>query len=177
MFIASEARAGVSDRPPAGQTGERSPQWYIVVTSLLVGFGGFVLPVVGWIAGLVMMWVSPSWRRWEKWVATMAAPVVALVVITVLLVLRASTLGSSGYLSGGPLLDWWTIAGAFFGVVPILTAVWLLWRGLRKRRGQAEARESEQLLAGMIWCCGGRTSAVVCRVCILRQLYTARIHR
>lgn len=41
----------------------------IMAVVLLIG-GGFVIPIIGPLAGLVCAWFSPAWTRGEKWIAT-----------------------------------------------------------------------------------------------------------
>jgi len=65
--------------PPPRSAGTASPI-YVVLTGLAVAFGMWVVPIVGWIAGIVLMWMSAVWRRWEKIVAT-AVPLVAAAVL------------------------------------------------------------------------------------------------
>lgn len=92
--IATAAAGSLREGPtPAGATGGE-PQWapvpparpstaspiYVVLTGLAVAFGMWVVPIVGWIAGIVLMWMSAVWRRWEKIVAT-AVPLVAAAVL------------------------------------------------------------------------------------------------
>ena len=44
----------------------------MVLAALLVAFGGVVIPVIGWIVGIALVWMSKTWLAWEKWVATLA---------------------------------------------------------------------------------------------------------
>lgn len=80
-FIAAEARAGAESpvatsaaaTPPANRlapprASER--RWYVVVTTVLLEFGGLVVPLAGWVAGIMLLWASPLWTRREKLVAT-----------------------------------------------------------------------------------------------------------
>jgi len=55
-----------------------------VATALLLLLGGLVIPVLGWFAGLVLLWVSPRWTRKDKWLATLIWPggLLAPVVVT-----------------------------------------------------------------------------------------------
>lgn len=69
-FIAAEARGGADESAPRRKPALESRP-YIVVASLAVALGIFVVPVVGALVGFVMMWVSPAWKRWEKLVATL----------------------------------------------------------------------------------------------------------
>jgi hypothetical protein len=111
-----------------------------VVASLLVAFGGVVVPVLGWLFGFAMMWASKSWRLWEKWVATLTPPVA--VVVAVLVVqgpIRAAIEGGAprvGNPSGNPLgLASADLTLAYLFLLVGLNAVvgmWLLWRGLRR---------------------------------------------
>lgn len=43
----------------------------IVAISLVIAFGGVLFPLMGWIAGIAMMWVSPVWTRGEKALTTL----------------------------------------------------------------------------------------------------------
>lgn len=69
--IAAAAAAETGTRP----TG-RSPSAlaYDVVAVLALLLGGFVLPVVGWVAGVVMVWAGPRWGLREKWGGTLLWP-------------------------------------------------------------------------------------------------------
>ena len=57
-----------------------------VAAVLLLGVGGFIVPLVGPVAGLVCAWLSGAWTTSEKWVATGIA---ALVLVLPLLGLLA----------------------------------------------------------------------------------------
>jgi len=61
-------------------------RWYTVVTVLLIGIGGFVVPVVGWVVGIGFLWNSRTWTRRDKVVGTLIVPVTAAVVFGVLAV-------------------------------------------------------------------------------------------
>jgi hypothetical protein len=71
--------------PPAARRGTHD-----TVALLVLGFGGFVLPGLGWMIGLALVWASPSWSRRQKWIAT-ALPV------------GTGLLGLLRIMSGGPL--------------------------------------------------------------------------
>ncbi|MBP2367493.1 HAAS signaling domain-containing protein [Pseudonocardia parietis] len=45
-----------------------------VIAVLLLLLGGFVVPVLGWVAGVVMLWGSPRWSERDKWLGTLAWP-------------------------------------------------------------------------------------------------------
>lgn len=45
-----------------------------VAIALLVLLGGLVLPVVGWLAGAVLVWVLPEYSRTQRLLAILAPP-------------------------------------------------------------------------------------------------------
>lgn len=49
-------------------------QWGGVLTVLALAFGGILIPLVGWIAGVAMLWVSSGWTRGEKILGTLVLP-------------------------------------------------------------------------------------------------------
>jgi uncharacterized membrane protein len=151
QFIAAEARAEAAVSPSAGalDVGQAEPRWYPVLASLLVAFGGIVIPVVGWIVGIVMVWLSATWTRGEKWVATLT-PFVAVVAAS--LIITVSLLGGEGSsasaptgadtdlhvpvsVSANPLLPTaydlvWSGATLFL-FSSVIVGIWLLWRARR----------------------------------------------
>ena len=54
----SEARAGARE----------------ILTVLLIMIGGLVIPVGGWLAGVVLLWSSPAWRIRQKLLGTFVVP-------------------------------------------------------------------------------------------------------
>ena len=96
-FIAAEARAGVAPK----STGPKSTnvvlappraseqRWYVVVTTALLYFGGLVVPLVGRVVGIMMLWASPLWAsplwtRNEKLIAAIVPPAVGVVLFGIL---------------------------------------------------------------------------------------------
>ena len=126
-FIAAEVRAGIPPVaaacvvPAPAAVGE--PRWYVVLIALLVAFGGCVVPVLGWIVGIVMMWLSKSWFSWEKWVATVAPLAFAAIGFATFAISNRF-----GALTGWHLL----IVLAF--AIPVVAGLWLLWRSFRHPR-------------------------------------------
>jgi len=91
-FIAAEARAEspapvVTAPAPAAEFGMSSQRWYIVLTTVLLEFGGIVIPLAGWVVGIMLLWASPLWTRAEKLVATIVPPAAAVLVVLGALVL------------------------------------------------------------------------------------------
>jgi hypothetical protein len=127
VFIAAEARAGTPPvaepvAPAAVVAGES--WWYVVLVALLVG----LLPMLGWIVGIVMMWLSKSWFKWEKWVATLIPAVFAVIV----------PLSGNGLLG---LTGWHFLVILMFFPIPAIVGLWLLWRGLRTGSRRLTRRE------------------------------------
>ena len=118
------------------------PLWYTVVSSLLVMLGGAIVPVLGAIAGLTLVWFSKTWSRKDKWIAT-AIPV-GIIVVTAIVV-GASVFWPIGSTASAaldsdvpnPLLPT-GFDVLMTGLVAVILAqfcvgVFLLWRAMRIR--------------------------------------------
>ena len=79
-FIAAEARssAGPSEGASAPRGNATSAPWYAAMTVLLLILGGFLFPVVGWVAGVVLLWASPMWSNREKWAGLLYGPIAGI---------------------------------------------------------------------------------------------------
>jgi predicted permease len=64
--IAAEARERLGIRP-------KGSGWDVVALIMLL-VGGVILPVIGWIIGVVLLWVSETWTTREKLVGTLVVP-------------------------------------------------------------------------------------------------------
>ncbi|RZT84790.1 hypothetical protein EV383_1646 [Pseudonocardia sediminis] len=73
--------AAASPGPAVRVGGRTSASNYDVVTVLLLLLGGFLAPVVGWLAGVVMLWTGRSWSTGERLLGTLVAPVLAVVAV------------------------------------------------------------------------------------------------
>ena len=146
-FIAAEARSEVADNPSLRKSGLES-RGYIIIASLAVAVGIYVIPLVGAVIGYLMVWFSPAWKRWEKLLAT-GIPLVAGVVTASYLVLATtfstdgtgSLVGGFGAASGdgttGGLALLFTPLVTFnvlvvISIVNVAVGVWLLVRALRR---------------------------------------------
>ena len=45
-----------------------------VLALILLPVGGIILPIVGWFAGVVLLWVSPAWVTRDKIIGTLVVP-------------------------------------------------------------------------------------------------------
>ena len=137
-FIAADARSDTPQPVSATPTPAREARWYPVVAALLVMVGGIVLPVLGTVAGLVMVWFSTAWTRTEKWVATLIpVAVVVLLGATGVVVAVAST-GQAGPAGDGPSplipgpVDVVTLGIVLLVVVQVGVGIWLLVRAAKR---------------------------------------------
>ncbi|BBG02641.1 MULTISPECIES: HAAS signaling domain-containing protein [Pseudonocardia] len=114
--VAAAARAenGAVARPGAG-----SAQAFDVAAVLLLLLGGFVVPVLGWVAGVVMLWSSPRWAVADKWLGTLVMP--GAVVVGFLSLAWLEALGARGM--------WFGVGVAVLGVLG-----WTFWRLLSRSR-------------------------------------------
>jgi hypothetical protein len=64
--IAAEALEREGVKPPG--------RWLDVLTLILLPLGGIILPVVGWVIGVVLLWMSETWTSREKLIGTFVVP-------------------------------------------------------------------------------------------------------
>jgi hypothetical protein len=120
--------------PPGTETtGRRGFQvWAAIV--LVLG-GGFILPVLGWLLGIVLLWTSTAWTKREKLIGTLVIPGGLGTVPWLWLILWTSCLhGTAQHCLPGETnvpAVLYSLVGAVLVVAPILTAIFL---GLRARR-------------------------------------------
>jgi hypothetical protein len=143
--IAAEARERFSVPPR-----RRRP---VEVTALVLLTGGIILPGLGWLAGVTLLWVSDVWNIREKLLGTLFAP--AGWVIPAWFVLQTVGAGSacltsvdqhgrtierscSGGTSSFERIFWPTLLIAF-GVASVATMIYLAVRLRRLRRPAAFA--------------------------------------
>lgn len=67
------AAAPVPVRPaPALPVPVTRSRGFAITAALVLSFGGFAVPVAGWVVGIVLVILSTMWRTWEKVVAILA---------------------------------------------------------------------------------------------------------
>lgn len=69
--VTADLRAEVASRP-------HDAGWYTWLTAFLVTFGGFVVPLLGWIGGVVLLWNSKTWQKRHRIIGTAVWPAVTL---------------------------------------------------------------------------------------------------
>lgn len=108
----------------------------------LLPFGAFVLPLIGWILGIILLWASRVWSTQEKLLGTLVPPGGLSAIVWLAFVGTGSTCTSSGG-SGEPTIEHCTAAAiptaislpllALFVVAGIVTPVLLARRAVAHR--------------------------------------------
>jgi hypothetical protein len=72
------AQAAYESVEPSSEGAERSRtrsrgavEWGAI---LLLPLGGLIVPIIGWIAGVILLWRSPAWKLREKLAGTLLVP-------------------------------------------------------------------------------------------------------
>jgi uncharacterized membrane protein len=65
--IAAEARVRFG-------VGERRPRPLEIAALILLPIGGVVLPVLGWLVGVALLWISDAWTTRDKLIGTLVVP-------------------------------------------------------------------------------------------------------
>jgi uncharacterized membrane protein len=108
--IAAEAQGRVEVEP-------RGSALDIVALVLLL-IGGVVLPVVGWVIGVVLLWISETWTTTEKVIGTLIVPGgLALPLFLIVVTASAETC------SGGPTEGELTCTGGPSQAAQVLGAI------------------------------------------------------
>jgi hypothetical protein len=115
--IAAEARERFGVQPRRSGALE-------VITLILLLIGGIVLPVVGWLVGVVLLWTSAVWTAREKLIGTLVVPGGLLLPLLLVTVAGTSSELCSSYnggpetCTGGPSLAW-----KIFAITLLIAAV------------------------------------------------------
>ena len=121
QIVAAEA----PDEPPVPARAAGRLEW-VTIGAILIG--GIILPIVGWIAGVVMLWVSRAWTVRDKVIGTLVLPLglaPALVYSFLVLTLPARkclTVTRSSLAGGGPSVTT-TCTGGLNGWATLLVVV------------------------------------------------------
>ena len=128
-IVAAEADAG----PAPGRRGVL--EWCAIVLLLI---GGVVIPVIGWILGALLLWISRSWTLRDKVWGTLILPgglLPAAWLVVADVSIESCHSGPHGQVcTGAPTATQQTINIAFFVgavVLPFVTAVYLARRAQR----------------------------------------------
>jgi uncharacterized membrane protein len=72
--IAAEARGPAPETVPTTAAVERGSGALDVVALVLLLLGGVVIPVIGWLVGVVLLWISSAWTARQKLLGTLVVP-------------------------------------------------------------------------------------------------------
>lgn len=135
---AAESLGAPSAAPPAHFAstlpgGVDQARGFAIAAALVLAFGGFVVPILGFCVGAVMVGLSRLWHRWEKFVAILLPITVSAVfggaVWLVGVIQMAAPVSSD---AANPLLP--APYDIFFSAVLLalllvpVCGLWLLWR-------------------------------------------------
>jgi hypothetical protein len=128
--IAAETRDRFGVRPRSGALD--------VAALILLLIGGIILPVVGWIVGVVLLWMSRVWTDREKLLGTLVVPGGLALPFFVATLSTSSELCSS--FNGGPVTcsGGPSLAHQIFMIVPVVAPI-VTTVFLARRRGRATA--------------------------------------
>ncbi|MDF2562660.1 MAG: hypothetical protein K0R99_4106 [Microbacterium sp.] len=126
---------------PAPRPSATSTRGFAIAAALTLGFGGFLVPVVGWFVGAVLVSISTLWKTWEKVVAIVVPFVFGALSLFLVQFMSFVEFSSSGSSSGSgtppddvvnnPLLPsfgiWHAVLLLGFLLIPA-SGLWLLWR-------------------------------------------------
>ena len=71
--IAEEARERLDVQPAKAAATER-PGWMEVGALALLLVGGLIVPVFGWLIGVILLWLSNAWNVRDKIIGTLFVP-------------------------------------------------------------------------------------------------------
>jgi uncharacterized membrane protein len=145
--IAAEARERLGVHP-------RRAGFIEVAAIVLLPVGGVVIPVLGWIAGVILLWVSEAWSVRDKLIGTLVIPGGLLVPVYLVVATGSSATCSSSFDAAGRVISRSCSGGdgsallqalAAVGIValvlaPLITAVYL---GRRMRRPATPTANAE----------------------------------
>jgi len=94
--------AGMAAGGPPPQPASDRPGALEIAAVILLLIGGLVVPIVGWLVGVVLLWVSRHWRTSDKllgtfvWPGGLLAPVVVLGILTIPVSQESCESGTAG---------------------------------------------------------------------------------
>lgn len=95
------------------------------------------MPIVGWVVGYVLVWLSPAWRRWEKVVAIVAPAGAGLLIAGYFAIAELQSRAAMAMPSDQPVLPIASVviwnATVAFAFANLAIGVWLMVRALRRQ--------------------------------------------
>jgi uncharacterized membrane protein len=139
-IVRADGIGAVAQSPMPDQLGTRE-----IVAIVLLLIGGVVIPVLGWAAGVVLLWLSPRWGLRDKLLATLVwpggllAPLVVFVVLAgaaVLTVGQVCSTGSGNTACTPAAIPPWLVitASAIAIIASVAGPIWVTVRLVRQAR-------------------------------------------
>jgi hypothetical protein len=110
--------------------------WREVGALILLPFGGLAVPLVGWLVGVALLWLSDAWTSRDKLIGTLLLPG-GLFGPVLLAFLASNTTGGTCHptFAGGPtycggdrVYSWPLVLFALLVVIPLAAEGYLIWR-------------------------------------------------
>ncbi|PRB10243.1 hypothetical protein [Microbacterium sp. MYb62] len=152
VAIAREAQDEVPDGPtivvappvavsPIAPRSATATRGFAIVAALTLSFGGFLLPVLGWFVGAVLVTLTSLWKTWEKVTAIVVPFVFGALTLLLLQFMSFTEFATSGSSSGAgprpdevannplvPSFNMWHVMFILGFVLIPASGLWLLWR-------------------------------------------------
>ena len=100
--IAEDARERFEVRPSAALAPPYKPGWMEVGALVLLLVGGLIVPIFGWLIGVLLLWLSNAWNLRDKMIGTLFVPG-GLGLSILLLVFFLASSGGGTEICGGPI--------------------------------------------------------------------------
>jgi hypothetical protein len=92
--IVRAAQAALPGELPSGSGSPLGAVEILAILGLLIG--GIIVPVVGWLVGVALLWISPRWKAGDKLLATLVWPGGLLAPLVTFFLLGATALFAVG---------------------------------------------------------------------------------
>jgi HAAS len=126
--IADEARERMGIAKP--KAGFRE-----IAAVILLPIGGILIPVIGWIIGLLLLWSSPVWTSRDKWIGSLIIPGGLMLPFELFFFSTTECSGSDPCGPSGLESAAITVGFALAVAAPIVTAIYLARRANTLSRG------------------------------------------
>jgi hypothetical protein len=108
-----------------------------IAAVILLPIGGLIIPVLGWVVGLLLLWSSPVWTSRDKWIGSLIIP--GGLLLPTLLFLSPSRVCSTSTIDGQVVANTCgdpsglgqgmaVVVFALLAAAPIVTAIYLARR-------------------------------------------------
>jgi uncharacterized membrane protein len=88
---------------PHPKPGKSEPGWVEIGALIMLLVGALVLPVIGWVIGVILLWLSNAWNTRDKIIGTMFVP--GGLGLAVVLALTAVSSGAGGCVSRATVVN------------------------------------------------------------------------